>query len=151
MLDEFIDEMLAKGFIEPSQFEQALAVFFVGKKDGTGRLCQDYCYLNDWTIKNAYPLPRISEMMDYAREWDHFSVLDIKAGYNNIRIHPEDRKKATFVCSRGLFQPTVMFFGLCNSPATFQAFMDETFQEMIRGKRASVYMDDILTGGKGEA
>lgn len=57
MLDKFIDEMLAKGFIEPSTSDQAAAVFFVGKKDGDGHLCQDYRYLNEWTVKNAYPLP----------------------------------------------------------------------------------------------
>jgi hypothetical protein len=63
-LDEFIDENLAKGFIEPSESDQAAAVFFVGKKDGTGRLCQDYRYLNEGTIKDAYPIPRIDELMD---------------------------------------------------------------------------------------
>ena len=151
MLDEFIDDNLAKGYIVPSTSDQASAVFFVAKKDGKGRLCQDYRHLNDWTVKNAYPLPRIGEIMDKASKWKRFSVMDIKAGYNNIRLASEaDQRRAAFVTKRGLFQPTVMFFGLCNSPATFQAFMDDIYGSMIRENRASIYMDDILTGGADE-
>ena len=149
LLDEFIDDNLAKGYIKASESPQASPVFFVGKKDGEGRLCQDYRDLNEWTIKNAYPLPRIGEIMDMAQKWKYFTTIDVKSGYNNIRMaNDEAQQMAAFTTRRGLFQPTVMFFGLCNSPATFQAFMDDIYGSMLRTKEVSVYMDDIFTGGE---
>jgi hypothetical protein len=92
--------------------------FFVKKKDGRLRPCQDYRYLNDWTIKNAYLLPLISEIMDKLKGAKYFSKFNIRWGYNNIRIRSGDEWKATFKTNRGLYKPTVMFFGMCNSPAT---------------------------------
>jgi hypothetical protein len=149
MLNDFIDENLAKGYIVPSESPQASPVFFVAKKDGTGRLCQDYRRLNTYTVKNSYPLPRIGEIMDVTKDWKYFTTIDVKAGYNNIRMATkEDQELAAFVTHRGSFQPTVMFFGLCNSPATFQAFMDDIYGDVKRKKEGSVYMDDIITGGK---
>ena len=149
MLNEFLDKNLAKGYIKPSTSDQASAVFFVAKKDGSARLCQDYRHLNEWTVKNAYPLPRIGEIMDVAKKWKYFTTIDVRAGYNNIRMATEDdQRRAAFVTKRGLFQPTVMFFGLCNSPATFQAFMDDIYGDMSRRNKAKAYMDDIFTGGE---
>lgn len=93
--------------------------FFVGKKDGNLHPCQDYCYLNEHTVKNAYPLPLISNLIDKLKGATVFSKLDLCSGYNNVRIKEGDKWKAAFTCKRGLFEPTVMFFGLCNSPPTF--------------------------------
>jgi Reverse transcriptase (RNA-dependent DNA polymerase) len=70
--------------------------------------------------------------------------MDIQSGYNNIRIHPNDRWKAAFTTEFGLFEPNIMFFGLCNSPATFQAYMNRTFQQEINEGWMVIYMDDIL-------
>lgn len=148
-LKEFIKENRKKGFIKPSKSPQASACFFVGKKDGSKRLCQDYRYLNDWTVKNSYPLPLSVDAPDALKNARYFTILDVQSGYNNIRIHihPKDRWKAAFITRYGLFEPTVMFFGLCNSPATFQAFMDNIFRDEITRGSIIVYMDDILIFG----
>ena len=118
--------------------------FFIAKKDGKLRPCQDYCYLNNWTIKNAYPLPLISELFDKLKDTCWFTKLDIRWGYNNIRIKEGHEWKGAFKTNRGLFEPLVMFFGMCNSPATFQAMMDQIFQDLKEKGYCIVYMDDIL-------
>ena len=100
--------------------------------------------MNDWTIKNSYPLPLISEIMDKLKGAKYFTKLDVHWGYNNIRIRKGDKWKAAFKTNKGLFEPTVMFFGMCNSPATFQSMMDNIFITMIEGKLVIVYMDNIL-------
>jgi transposase InsO family protein len=143
-LDNFLKENLEKGYIRPSQSPMASPFFFVNKKDGKLRPCQDYRYLNDWTIKNAYPLPLISEIMDKLKGAKVFTKFDVRWGYNNIRIKEGDEWKAAFKTNKGLFEPTVMFFGLCNSPATFQAMMDHAFADMIDEGILICYMDDIL-------
>ena len=118
--------------------------FYVKKKDGKLRPCQDYHYLNEWTIKNAYPLPLISELMDKIQGAKYFTKLDICWGYNNIRIKDGDQWKAAFKTNRGLFKPTMMFFGMCNSPATFQSMMDATFKDLIDEGIIIIYMDDLF-------
>ena len=119
-LDKFLKEILEKGYIRPSQSPMATPFFFVKKKDGKLRPCQDYRYLNEkWTIKNAYPLPLISELTDKIKDTKYFTKLDVRWGYNNIQIRNSDQWKAAFKTNRGLFESTVMFFRMCNSPATF--------------------------------
>jgi hypothetical protein len=140
----FLDEHLKKDFIQPSKSPQASGFFFVGKKDGSLRPCQDYHYINEWTVKNAYPLPLIPPLITKLRDAKYFTKMDICWGYNNILIHPDDHWKAVFKTEFGLFEPKVMFFGLCNSPATFQAYMNQTFQKEIDEGWLVIYMDDIL-------
>ena len=148
LMDESIDEWLERGLITPSESPQAVGAFFIKKKDGKGRFCQNYPVVNNATVKDGYPLPRIGEIMDIAKDWKYFTVLDVKSGYNNIRIREGDEWKAAFITKRGIFEPKVMFFGLCNSPATFQRFMDDIYGRMLRERRAACYMDDVLTGGR---
>ena len=143
-LDKFLKENLEKGYIQPSQSPMASPFFFVDKKDGKLRPCQDYRYLNEHTIKNAYPLPLITELLDKLKGAKLSTKLDVRWGYNNVRIKDGDQWKAAFKTNRGLFEPTVMFFGLCNSPATFQAMMDKIFRDMINERIIIVYMDDIF-------
>jgi hypothetical protein len=143
-LDKFLKENLEKGYIRPSQSPMASPFFFVDKKDGKLRPCQDYRYLNEHTVKNAYPLPLITELLDKLKGARRFTKLDVRWGYNNVRIRDGDQWKAAFKTNRGLFEPTVMFFGLCNSPATFQAMMDDIFGDMISECIIIVYMDDIF-------
>src|SRR5882757_2211124 len=143
-LDDFLDEHLKKGTIVESQSPQSSPFFFIKKKDGSLRPVQDYRYLNEHTIKNAYPLPRISDLFDKLKDAKIFTKMDIRWGYNNVLIHPDDRAKAAFVTPRGLFEPTVMFFGLCNAPATFQAMMNDIFGDMIAEGWLVIYMDDLL-------
>ena len=118
--------------------------FFVKKKDGKLQPCQDYRYLNDWTVKNAYPLPLISELIDKLKGAKYFSKMDVRWGYNNIQIRKGDEWKAVFKTNRGLFEPTVMFFRMCNSPATFQNMMDMMFEDIIEKGSTVIYMDDIM-------
>ncbi|ESK90709.1 reverse transcriptase-rnase h-integrase [Moniliophthora roreri MCA 2997] len=119
--------------------------FFVGKKEkGKLQPTQDYRRLNHGTIKNAYSLLLISDLVDRLKDATIFSKLDLCNGYNNVRIKDGDQWKATFKTNRGLFKPTVMFFGLMNSPATFQVFIDDVLQDFMAEGWCLVYMDDIL-------
>lgn len=143
-LQEWIKEQLDKGYIRESKSPQASPFFFVGKKDGKLRPVQDYRNLNSQTIKNTYPLPLISETIDKLRGARYYTKMDVRWGYNNIRIKEGDEWKAAFKTEKGLFEPTVMFFGLCNSPATFQSMMNHIFRDLIDQGVVVVYMDDIL-------
>ena len=107
----FIDEHLKSGKIRKSQLPQASPFFFVQKKDGGLRPCQDYRYLNEHMVKNAYPLPLISTLIDRLKGAKYFSGMDIRWGYNNIRIKEGDKWKAAFTTPFGLYKPLVMFFG----------------------------------------
>ena len=143
-LDAFLDENLKTGRIRPSKSPMAAAVFFVKKKDGSLRLVQDYRKLNAMTVKNSYPLPLISELINKLKDAKYFTKLDVRWGYNNVRIKEGDEWKAAFRTNRGLFEPLVMFFGLTNSPATFQTMMNDLFKELIDQGVVVIYMDDIL-------
>jgi len=143
-LDAFIEENLASGRIRPSKSPMAAPVFFIKKKDGSLRLVQDYRALNAKTVKNAYPLPLISDLVNRLWGARYFTKLDVRWGYNNVRIKEGDEWKAAFRTNRGLFEPLVMFFGLTNSPATFQTMMNEIFQDLISEGVVCVYLDDIL-------
>lgn len=147
-LDKFLEENLQKGYIRPSSSPLSSGFFFVRKKDGTLRPVQDYRRLNDITIKNSYPLPLISSIVDKLSKSKYYTKLDLRARYNNIRIKEGDEWKMAFVTPRGLYEAMVMFFGLCNSPATFQHMMDELFHDLIITGKVLVYMDNIIILGE---
>ncbi|SJL13333.1 uncharacterized protein ARMOST_16773 [Armillaria ostoyae] len=143
-LDKFLSENLDSGRIKESKSPFASPFFFVKKKDGSLRPVQDYRKLNEMTIKNRYPLPLISELIDKLQGAKYFTKLDVRWGYNNVRIKEGDEHKAAFRTNRGLFEPTVMFFGLTNSPATFQWMMNDIFKDLIASGKVTIYLDDIL-------
>ena len=143
-LDLFLKENLETGQIRPSKSPMALPVCFIKKKDGSLRLVQDYRALNAITVKNKYPLPLISELINKLQGARYFTKLDVRWGFNNVRVKEGDEWKAAFRTNRGLFEPLVMFFGLTNSPATFQTMMDSIFEELISEGVVVVYLDDIL-------
>ena len=143
-LKEFIDENLASGRIRPSKSPMASPFFFIKKEDGSLRAIQDYRKLNEGTIKNKYPLPLINELIDKVKDAKFITKLDVRWGYYNIRLREGDEWKAAFRTNLGLFEPTVMFFGLCNAPATFQAFMNSIFKELLHHDVIVIYLDDIL-------
>jgi len=147
---EFVKKQLRKGYIWPSKSPQTAPVFFVGKKDGKKRMVQDYRYLNEWTIKNNYPLPLISDVLENIRTKRLFTKMDLRWGYNNVRIKEGDEWKATFTMPEGSFEPTVMFFGLTNSPATFQAMMNELLRDLINTGKVVVFIDDVIVGTETE-
>ena len=143
-LDRFLEENVRKGYITPSKSPMASPVFFIKKKDGKLRLIQDYRKLNDITIKNRYPLPLAADIVNRLKGARYFTKFDVRWGYNNVRIKEGDEWKAAFATNRGLFEPRVMFFGLTNSPATFQALMNSIFADLIAAGKVAVYLDDIL-------
>ncbi|SJK99846.1 uncharacterized protein ARMOST_03157 [Armillaria ostoyae] len=148
-LNKFLNENLESGRIRESKSPFASPFFFVKKKDGSLRPVQDYRKLNEMTIKNRYPLPLISELIDKLQGVKYFTKLDVCWGYNNVRIKEGDEAKATFRTNRGLFEPTVMFFGLTNLPTTFQWMMNDIFKDLIAEGKVTIYLDDILIFTKG--
>ena len=128
---KFIREQLRKEYIQLSKSLQMVPVFFVGKKDGKKRMVQDYRYLNEWTIKNNYLLPLISDVLENIGTKKVFTKIDLRWGYNNMRIKEGDEWKAAFTILEGSFEPMVIFSRLTNSPATFQAMMNELLQNLI--------------------
>ena len=149
-VEEFLNDQLSKGYIRESKSPQTAAVFFVPKKDMRKRMVQDYRYLNSWTVRNNYPLPLINELIDKVAGATCFSKLDLRWGYNNVRIKEGDEWKAAFTTHRGAFEPLVMYFGLMNSPATFQTMMNSILRDLSDRGVVVVYIDDILIFTKTE-
>src|SRR3979490_1247666 len=143
-LDVFLEEALATGRIRHSKSPIGAPVFFIKKKDGRLRFVQDYRALNLITRKNCYPLPLIDDLIHRLKGAKYFTKLDVRWGYNNVRIKGGDEWKAAFRTNRGLFEPLVMYFGLTNSPATFQTMMNEIFKDLITQGVVSIDLDDIL-------
>jgi Reverse transcriptase (RNA-dependent DNA polymerase) len=143
VLRKFVKEHLTRRTIRPSKSLYKSRFFFIQKKDGTLRAVQDYRPVNQWTIRNAYPLPLIPELIDRLNGCSLYTKFDIRWGYNNVRIKEGDEWKATFITNEGLFEPTVMFFGLTNSPATFQTMMNSIFSEEVAEQWMTIYMDNM--------
>ena len=129
---------------------QTALVFFVGKKDGKKQIVQDYKYLNEWTIKNNYPLLLISDVLENIGTKKLFTKIDLRWEYNNMRIKEGDEWKAAFTTLEGFFEPTVMFFRLTNSPATFQAMMNELLRDLINTGKVAVFIDNVIVGTETE-
>ena len=114
----------------------------VKKKDGKLRICVDYHILNQITQVDAYPMPRVEELLDSVGTSTFITTLDLAKGYWQVPVAPKDQPKTAFITPKGLFEFTTMPFGLCSAPATFQRLMDK----VLRGteKFTGVYLDDIL-------
>jgi hypothetical protein len=153
-LEKFLDEMVGKGYIRPSKSPYASPFFFVKKKDGKLRPVQDYRRLNSHTVRNQYPLPLIAQLISDLSGAHIFSKVDVRQGYNNVRIKKGDKWKAAFKTKFGHWEPLVMFFGLTNSPSTFQEMMNVIYKEVIekhgrRGTIIQIYMDNIAIATTG--
>ena len=139
-LEEFIQEHSKKGYIWPSKSPYASLFFFIKKKDGKLHPVQDYRKVNEWMIHNRYPLPLIPELINRVKGALLFSKFNVRWGYNNIRIRPGKEWKAAFIINKGLFKPKVMFFGLTNSPATFQTMINAIFtSKLLEGWLTSIW------------
>ena len=146
-VDRQLDLMLEHDIIQPSTSPWASAIVLVKKKDGSRRFCIDYRRLNDVTVKDAYPLPRIDESLDQLAGAKWFSCLDLSAGYWQVEVDPDDRQKTAFITRRGLYEFNVMPFGLCNAPATFERLM-ELVLSGLHWQICLIYLDDIIIFGK---
>jgi hypothetical protein len=130
-LKKQIKELQDKGFIRSSSSPWGAPVIFVDKKDGTQRICVDYWSLNEVTIKNKYPLPRIDDQFDQLRGACVFSKIDLRSGYHQLKIRARDMPKTAFTTRYGLYEYTVMSFGLTNAPAYFMYLMNKVFMEYL--------------------
>nr|GEV50974.1 putative reverse transcriptase domain-containing protein [Tanacetum cinerariifolium] len=140
-LKDQLQELLERGFIRPSVSPWGAPVLFVKKKDGSMRLCIDYRELNKITIRNRYPLPRIDDLFDQLQGAMHFSKIDLRSGYHQLRVKEQDISKTAFR------EFTVMPFGLTNAPAVFMDLMNRIFHEYL-DKFFIVFIDDILVFSK---
>src|SRR5262249_4756013 len=138
-----LKDLLDKGFIRPSSSPWGAPVLFVKKKDGSLRLCIDYRQLNKVTIKNKYTLPRIDDLFDQLQRASHFSKIDLRSGYHQLRIQQEDVPKTTFRTRYRHYEFLVLPFGLTNAPAAFMDLMNRIFR-LYLDKFVVVFIDDIL-------
>ena len=150
ILKKQLEELLDAGFIQPSKSPWGAPVLFVKKKDGSMRLCVDWRALNKGTVMWRYGLPRIDELLDRLHGATVFSKIDLRSGYNQIRIAPEDVPKTAFRTRYGHFEYLVMGFGLTNAPATFMCAMNDIFRPYL-DDFVVVYLDDILIYSRSEA
>jgi hypothetical protein len=148
-LKKQIAELQAKGFIRPSSSPWRAHVLFVEKKDGTQRMCVDYRSLNEVTIKNKYPLPRIEDLVDQMKGASMFLKIDLRSGYHQLKIRESDIPKTAFRTWYGLYEYTMMSFGLTNAPTYFIYLMNKVFMEYL-DKFVVVFIDDILIFSKTE-
>lgn len=140
---EEVQKMLSQGAIRPCSSEWASPITLVPKKDGTTRFCIDYRRLNEYTVKDRHPLPRVDDMLASFRGAKYFTSLDAASGYWQIPVREEDIPKTAFICTEGQFEWLVMPFGLCNAPATYQRMMHAVLGNMMYNS-VVCYIDDIL-------
>jgi hypothetical protein len=148
-LKKQIAEQQAKGFIWPSSSPWGASMLFVEKMDGTQRMCVDYRSLNEVTIKNKYSLPITKDLFDQMKGTGVFSKIDLRLGYHQLKIQESDIPKTAFCIQYGLYEYTVMSFGLTNAPAYFRYLMNKVFMEYM-DKFVVVFIDDIFIFSKTE-
>jgi hypothetical protein len=146
-LKKQLEELQQSGFIRPSSSPCGAPVLFVKKKNGSMRMCVDYHALNEVTIKNKYPLPRIDDLFDQLKGAKYFSKIDLRSGYHQLKIKESDIPKMAFVTRYGQFEFTVMSFGLTNAPAYFMNLMNKVFMKEL-DKFVIFFIDDILIYSK---
>nr|GFC07926.1 transposon Ty3-I Gag-Pol polyprotein [Tanacetum cinerariifolium] len=146
-LKDQLQELSERGFIRPSVSPWGAPVLFVKKKDSSMRLCIDYRELNKITIHNRYPLPRIDDLFDQLQGAMHFSKIDLRSGYHQLRVKEQDISKTAFRTRYGHYEFLVIPFSLTNAPAVFMDLMNRVFHEFL-DKFVIMFIDDILVFSK---
>ena len=146
-VEDMVKDMLEQGVVRKSKSPWASPVVLVRKKDESVRFCVDYRKLNAVTKKDVFPLPRIDDALDLLANSKYFSTLDLASGYWQVTMDSDSQEKTAFTTHRGLYEFSVMPFGLCNAPATFQRLMKQVLDGLI-GQSCMVYLDDVLVIGK---
>ena len=121
-----------------------LPVFFVNKKDRSKRIVMDYCNLNNQTVKNNYLLLLITDLIDNIGSKKVFTKIDLRQGFNNVRIKKGDKQKRVFTTHIESFEPIVIFFRMTNSLATFQIMINEILRDLINKEKVTAFVDDML-------
>ena len=142
-LKKQLQELLEKCLIRPSSSPGGCPALFVKNKDKSLHICVDYHLLNAVSIKNKYPLPRIDILFDKLAKAKVFLKIDLRSGYHQIKIQPEDIPKMAFSTRYGLYEYLVMSFGLTNAPAHFMYLMNSVFMPEL-DEFVVVFIDDIL-------
>ena len=149
-VQNFVEDQLRKGYIRLSKSLQMLPVFFVSKKDRSKQMIMDYCNLNDQTVKNNYLLLLITKLINNMGSKKVFTKMNLRWGFNNVRIKEGDKWKGVFTMHIGSFKLTVMFFGITNLPVTFQVMMNEILRDLINKEKVVAFVDDVLVGTETE-
>ena len=144
---QLLNEMLKNDIIQPSNSPWSSPIILVRKRDGSTRFCVDYRKVNSVTRKDAYPLPRVDDILDTLGDSKWFSTLDLKSGYWQVEVDSSSREKTAFTTSEGLYEFKVMPFGLCNAPATFQRLMNRVLCD-VNWVECLVYIDDTVVIGR---
>lgn len=130
-VEKILDEMKQEGVIEKSRSLWISPAVLIRKKDGIIRFCVDFRKLNAVTERDSYPIPRIDDLLDRLSGNAWFTTLDLKSGYWQVRLRPQDKEKMTFSIGSGLRQFAVMPFDLCNAPVTFERLMEKVLHPIL--------------------
>lgn len=147
-VEQAVQELLDKEIIRPSKSNYASPVVLVYKKNGEKRLCVDFRAINKITLKDKYPLPLIDTQMDALSDNNYFTTLDLRNGFYHVPVSEESKKYTAFVTHNGLYEFNFTPFGLTNSPATFQRYVNKIFKSLLWEKTILIYIDDILIKSK---
>ena len=144
IVQQEVEDMLKRGVIQHSNIPYSAPIVLAKKKDGSWRFCVDYRRLNEITVKDAFPIPKIEQTFDALNGAKLFSTLDLASGYWQVPVATEDRHKTAFVTpDGGLYEYVRMPFGLTNAPGTFQRLMNNLFAQYIY-KGVLIFLDDVL-------